>query len=97
MNCAWLPVTGLLNIKITRASVGIPVTQLETQLSNPPAEWALLSLAEQQPLVSLRQKVQHLVDEDAVSAIESRFRQITDRQAQEQCIQKAPADSGRRK
>lgn len=66
----------------------IPVTQLETQLSNPPAEWALLSLAEQQPLVSLRQKVQHLVDEDAVSAIESRFRQITDRQTQEECIQK---------
>lgn len=66
----------------------ISLAQLEKHLANPPAEWAMLSSAEQQPLATLHEKVQQLINEDTATAIESRFRQITDRQTQERCIQR---------
>jgi hypothetical protein len=64
------------------------VTELIRRLDSPPANiLAFLSPTEIQQLTTLRQQVQQRIDADALTAIETRFRQIQDRRLQEQCLQ----------
>lgn len=64
------------------------ITELVKQLDAPPATiLAFLSQTEVQQLNMLRQQVQQRIDADALTAIETRFRQIQDRRLQEQCLQ----------
>lgn len=64
-----------------------PVTDLVKQLENPPLSVSnYLTAAEQRQIADLRQQVQARIDADALTAIETRFRQIRDRRLQEQCL-----------
>ncbi len=63
------------------------LTELDIRLASPPPEWALVTATQQQSLVTLRQQVRQLIDADALTAIENRFRQISERHLQEQCLQ----------
>lgn len=64
------------------------LTELDKRLTSPPIMLAFLSPSERQPLEVLHRQVRQQIDADALIAIESRFRQISERRLQEQCIQK---------
>jgi hypothetical protein len=65
-----------------------PIAELDKRLANPPVILAFLSPAEQGSLVNLRQNVRQRLDADTLAAIESRFKQISDRRLQEECLER---------
>lgn len=64
------------------------LTEMDKRLATPPSMLAFLSPGERQPLETLHRQVRQQIDADALIAIENRFRQISERRLQEQCIQK---------
>jgi hypothetical protein len=61
--------------------------ELINRLDTPPSTIQFLPIAEQQTVTALRQQIQKRIDDDTVTAIVTRFRQISDPELQSRCLQ----------